>query len=236
MNLSPTAAEIVSLPKTHRILVLPVVLAAAKASGRAEAAMDRDPPRPPCRQHSAAKYPRRLLRRRPPGQPASAGFQFRRIVPLLYRMTGDVAGWERARTALTGACARARQTGAETVGTSFTIDVLQTGKGRIVADQSYEQAGRAGVSYRLALVDDSGRISGSSQSSLRRQTIKSGGSLGGTDPSALWITSRSDGTTHSRFCRAHRSMPMCYGARLSTWTIPVMQRIGHWTKFGQCPV
>ena len=46
-------------------------------------------------------------------------------------MTGDVEGWERARTALTGACARARQTGAETVGTSFTIDVLQTGKGRI---------------------------------------------------------------------------------------------------------
>ena len=99
------------------------------------------------------------MRRSPPGQPASAGFQFRRIVPLLYRMIGDVAGWERARTALTGACARARQTGAETVGTSFTTVVLQTGKGRIAADQSYEQAGRTGVSYRLALVDDFGRIS-----------------------------------------------------------------------------
>ena len=83
--------------------------------------------------------------------------QFRHIEPLLYRMAGDMAGWDRARSGLLTTWQRAQPT-VETMDSSFTIDMLAAGPSRIVADQCYEQAGRFGVSYRLAVVDGEGRI------------------------------------------------------------------------------
>ena len=79
-------------------------------------------------------------------------FDFRHMEPLFYRLAGDEAGWEHARSDLLQRWAASGDTLATPASPSFTVDLFKVGQDMIIADQCYERAGRFGVIYRFSVV------------------------------------------------------------------------------------
>lgn len=87
-----------------------------------------------------------------------ADLDMRRVEPVLYRLAGDMGGWERARKNLLQAWAATRTSGARPGSASFIIDMVRVKQGMMFADQCYERAGRWGVLYRFTVVGADGKV------------------------------------------------------------------------------
>ena len=103
-------------------------------------------------------YPAALLAEAAWAKQHPTDLEFRHIEPLLHRLLGDTAAWDRSRADLLRVWQRTPTP--ETPARSFTIDLIPLASGYLVAEQCYEQAGRFGVSYRIDVHSPDNRLTG----------------------------------------------------------------------------
>ena len=80
---------------------------------------------------------------------------FREIEPILHKMAGDEAGWERSRQELLVTWGQMRGSASlpPPIKPGFTIDILKLNNNYMLyVDQCYEPAGKFGVLYKFSVV------------------------------------------------------------------------------------
>ncbi|MCR0981705.1 hypothetical protein [Roseomonas populi] len=83
---------------------------------------------------------------------------FRYLEPLLYRLAGDGAGWERSRAEIQQSWQRLRDTVPPPTPPAFVIDAFPHGQDLVSVHQCYETAGRFGVMYEFLIVARDNRL------------------------------------------------------------------------------
>lgn len=91
------------------------------------------------------------------GHPTDISFRY--LEPLLYRLAGDGAGWERSRTEIQASWQRLRGAVPPPSPPAFAIDAFPHGPDLVTVHQCYESAGRFGVVYEFLIAGRDGRIS-----------------------------------------------------------------------------